>query len=533
MHVSSISFRETGYFSDIICDYLEEKETLKPFYGQFPRLEDFKKQIEAKKTAFPQENRVRLSRVLQTQYQHIAASALTLQHIEKLKESNTFTVTTGHQLNIFTGPLYFFYKIVSTINLARQLKDTYPEYHFVPVYWMATEDHDFEEINYFKYEGKKLEWNRQVSGAVGRLSTEGMDEVFTMLETALGIGKHADDLKKHFKEAYLKHHNLADATRHLVNALFGAYGLVIIDADSRELKQEFIPYIEDELQNETSFKAVNATIAQLKDISANYKIQVQPRACNLFYLEDGIRERIIREQETYYVNDTTITFTAEEIQTTIKKYPERFSPNVITRPLYQEVILPNLCYIGGGGELAYWLELKTYFKAVQIPFPILMLRNSALIIPEKTTEKLKKLHISPQELFMSEQALIHRKIKEISTIPIDFTPQKEHLQHQFKALYELAEHTDKSFLGAVKAQEKKQLNGLKHLEKRLLKAQKRKEAAYVHSIIQLRQSLFPGKGLQERVVNFSTCYMEYGTHFLNVLMNELDPFKQHFLIITL
>lgn len=160
----------------------------------------------------------------------------------------------------------------------------------------------------------------------------------------------------------------------------------------------------------------------------------------------------------------------------LEQYPERFSPNVILRPLYQEVVLPNLCYIGGGGEIAYWLELKSFFEASQVPFPILLLRNSALLIPQKVKEKLNRMEITNKQLFLKRDAFINRKVREISNIDIDFSPQRKALQEQFEYLYSLAEQTDLSFMSAVKAQEVKQLKGLNALEKRLLKAQKRKLA---------------------------------------------------------
>src|SRR5690606_14331141 len=112
---------------------------------------------------------------------------------------------TGHQLNLFTGPLYFLYKIVSAINLAKQLKSAYPEYNFVPVYWMATEDHDFAEINFFNFRNKKIQWNRESAGPVGRFTTEGLDAVLDIFSKELGVGNNAVYLKSLFEKAYLNH----------------------------------------------------------------------------------------------------------------------------------------------------------------------------------------------------------------------------------------------------------------------------------------------------------------------------------------
>lgn len=528
MPTDCISFKKTGYFSSLVCDYLEEKPTLHPFYNRFPNLENFKKQLEEKQISFKIASRTTLVESLNKQYLQTETSDATLENIASLKAENTFTITTGHQLNLFTGPLYFLYKIVSTINLSKALKANYPKYNFVPVYWMATEDHDFEEINYFNFKGKKVHWNKEASGAVGELATEGLETVFKLFSQDLGSSINAEALKTLFKNAYLKHTNLADATRFLANELFKDYGLVIIDANDKVLKKQFVPFMEDELLNQTSYKCVTKTNEAL---SKQYGLQVNPREINLFYLTKNLRERIVFEDDVYKVNATTISWSKTELLKHLAEAPERFSPNVIMRPLYQEVILPNLCYIGGGGELAYWFQLKDYFKKVKEPFPILLLRNSALIQSEIQHEKLKKLHIPNEDVFLKRDNFINKRVRDISNIDIDFSSQKEVLKKQFKELYQLAEQTDKSFIGAVKAQEAKQLKGLDALEKRLLKAQKRKLSDQVSRMIAIQNELFPNQGLQERNTNFSEFYLEYGDNLIPKLIETLDPFKSEFLIL--
>jgi len=532
INAKTIPFKKTGYFSKTICDYLDKNKKITPFYNNFPDLNGFKKQIDATRHSelVSESYRKILFETLQYQYKNTKTSDKTQQNIQSLLKENTFTVTTGHQLNLFTGPLYFLYKIVSTINLTKRLKTEFPKDNFVPVYWMATEDHDFEEINYFNFKGKKISWDRASNGGVGRLSTEGLEEVLKVFSKELGTSTNAIFLAKLFKEAYLEHKNLTDATRYLANELFGEYGLVIIDGDDRELKKQFIPFVEDELSNQTSFKKVSETISALEK---NYKVQVNPREINLFYLTDDIRERIILEEGVYKVNNTNIFWTKEEILKHLSEVPERFSPNVIMRPLYQEVILPNLCYIGGGGELAYWLELKNYFEEVKIPFPILLLRNSALIVSDKQIQKLDKLNISLEEIFLNQQDLVNKKIKEVSDIEIDFSKQRLFLEKQFSDLEVIAKQTDKSFIGAVKAQQKKQLNGLDNLEKRLLKAEKRKHGELTERIKLVQDELFPNHSLEERQCNFSEYYLEYGEQLIPKLIDTLKPLKGEFSILAL
>ena len=527
-----ISYQKSNYFSTIINDYLDEKPSLQSLYNRFPKIENFEAQIVEKNLNFKIngiEKRKVLVSVLKEQYRSINVTTATHQNIDNLLDENCFTITTGHQLNLFTGPIYFLYKIISTINLCKDLKIKYPLQNFTPIYWMATEDHDFEEVNFFNFKDKKLKWQTAQTGAVGRFSLDGLALVFEEFATKIGTSQTATELKDLFEKAYLNHHNLADATRFLVNELFGTYGLVILDADNHQLKQQFIPFIKDELLNQNSYKKVTATNLLLSD----YKIQVTPREINLFYLTKNGRERIVFENDIYKINNTKIEFSETEILNQLTKMPENFSPNVILRPLYQEVVLPNLCYIGGGGELAYWLQLKAMFEHHRVTFPMLLLRNSVIISTIKQQQKLEKLNLSWQDLFLKQQALINQQTQKLSNFPIDFSQQKKHLLQQFKNLYEIANQTDKSFFGTVKAQEKKQLNGLDNLEKRLLKAQKRKYFEILQQTINLQDELFPNKSLQERQLNFSQLYLENGTNFIHQLFENLKPLEQKFSILSL
>ncbi len=529
MPTDCISFQDSGYFSPLIVDYLNQHPNLKDLYHRFPALENFKLQANEKQQNYPAHHRAVLADALTQQYTSLEPYIITQQNIELLRKDNTFTVVTGHQLNLFTGPLYFLYKIVSAINLAKQLKAAYPEYNFVPMYWMATEDHDFEEINYFNFRDKKIKWNRESSGPVGRLNNDGLDAVLNAFATELGPGNNAKWLTELFENAYLKHSNLADATRYLANKLFGKHGLVIVDGDDKALKTLFAPYVQEELLSQSSHQKVTQATALLKE----YNIQVNPREINLFYIEDNLRERIVFEGGVYRVNNTDITFTKDEIVAEVKANPEKFSPNVIMRPLYQEVILPNLCYIGGGGELAYWLELKAFFAYSGVTFPILLLRNSVLVATQKQADKLDKLGLTWADVFKKQPDLLNKKVQEFSEFKLDFTGQKQFLKEQFEKLAAMAEKTDSTFTGAVKAQELKQLKGLENLEKRLLKAEKRHHTDALARIAALQNELFPNRSLQERRDNFSALYLDYDGKLIDALFASQKPLEQEFNVVVL
>lgn len=522
----SVPFAKTGYFSTLINDYVAKNSATQHLYHRFPSEENFLAQIIEKQKNYNPNHRNTLANELKKQYESFETIEKVIQNIEKLRHQNTFTITTGHQLNLFTGPLYFIYKIINTIKVCEQIQKKHTDYQIVPVYWMATEDHDFEEINYFNYKNHRISWKTHQKGAVGEFETLDFEEVSIVVSSAFGKNTHAETLKNWFIEAYQKHQNLADATRFLAHKLFGHKGLVIIDANSNPLKNLFTTYLTHEILYQKSFTEVTKT--DLK----NYHAQIHPREINLFYKDKNIRERIVFQEDSYHVLNTNIRFTKDELLNLVENFPEKLSPNVVVRPLYQEVILPNLCYIGGAGEIAYWMQLKNYFDAENVPFPILLVRNSMLLVSEKQFKKLQKLNISVEELFLKTNALIDKKTKEFSNISIDFTPQKEHLKQQFQQLYTLAQQTDVSFLKAVKAQEIKQIKGLENLEKKLLRAQKKKYSLEIAQITTLKSELFPAESLQERTQNFAEFFEEFGSDFLEIIYKNLEPLSQEFKIIV-
>ncbi|MAV41959.1 MAG: bacillithiol biosynthesis cysteine-adding enzyme BshC, partial [Flavobacteriaceae bacterium] len=265
----------------------------------------------------------------------------------------------------------------------------------------------------------------------------------------------------------------------------------------------------------------------------NYKVQVNPREINLFYLSNNYRNRIVRTHNGYSTDDKLFSWTESEIINEVNINPENFSPNVLLRPLYQESILPNLCYIGGGAEISYWLELKNCFDSIKLDFPILLNRNSVLLVRKKQIEKLHKINTTVEDLFLSQDKLLSEKVKSFADQKFDFKTQINFLEQQFKTLRDLSKLTDISFVGAVNAQEKKQVKGLKNLEKRLLKANKIKHKSFLDRIISVQDDLFPNFSLQERSVNFTEFYCQFGDDFIKILKENIDPLNNKFTIIEL
>ena len=300
------------------------------------------------------------------------------------------------------------------------------------------------------------------------------------------------------------------------------------------MKNYFIPIIKEDLLNHTCNKQVLNQIASIKkNYSKAFKPQVNPREVNLFLLQDGQRSRIMKIENGYRLEGSDQIFSVKEIMDKVDQNPEKFSPNVLLRPLYQELILPNIAYFGGGGELAYWLELKSFFDSQKLLFPIVCLRNMALIIPKKSTKKIRNLKLDLTDLLLKKNALINKKVRQISNIDLDLSPLKKDLEIKFNQLEVLINKTDASFEGAVRAQKSKQFKGIDYLEKRLLKAQKKKLKDQVERLVLIHEELFPGGSLQERVENFSVFYLENGNDFNSFLMETFDPLSNEFTFIEI
>lgn len=528
MKATYIDYSDTGSFSKTLLAYLEKDENLTSFYNRPAELASFAAQIEEKKNFA---HRDLLTAELRKQYGDLLnISPEVAQNISLLAEENTYTITTGHQLNIFTGPLYFIFKIVTAIRLAKDLKAAYPRSNFVPVYWMATEDHDFAEINHTRVFGKKIEWETPAVSGTGRMSTADIDEAVKQYCGTFGLGPNAQKLTTIVEEAYRSGLNLAQATRVMVNSLFKSHGLVIIDADTAALKKPFIPYIKADVLEERSAEVVQNTSDSLSKLG--FKTQVHARDINFFYLTDAFRERIVRlDDGRYEILHQDIYFTRSELEELIDRHPDRFSPNVIMRPLYQEVILPNLAYVGGGAEIVYWLQLKANFDQYGVEFPILIPRNSAIITDDKVVGKIFRLDLTLKSIFRPMETLKDDYVRRQTTHRLNLRDEMMEFNSIFAKL-KLRAHKIDPTLGAstdaVKARLKKALN---NLEKKLLKADKRNHTEALIQIERLKDYLFPGGGLQERTENFASLYVKYGDELVTELERHFNPLEFKFTIL--
>jgi bacillithiol biosynthesis cysteine-adding enzyme BshC len=519
MQHKKIPIGDAKAFSAFFLDYITQKDTLKPFFNRFPLIENFERQIADKSDSFQAKHRQVLVNTLQKQYAHLKVAEGVTKNISSLSDVKTFTVTTGHQLNIFTGPLYFIFKIVTVINACKSLKQKFPEYHFVPVYWMASEDHDYDEIKYFRLYGQKYIWETSQKGAVGRFSTKGLDKLLKEIPGDLGI----------FKEAYLKNKTLGDAVRHYTNGLFETEGLVVLDADDHDLKDLFKNVIREDIFSQTTIELDNKTNTGLEALG--YKPQIFCRDINFFYLDDQLRGRIEKNGETFKVVGTDLNFQEEALRKIVDEQPEKFSPNVILRPLYQEVILPNLAYVGGPAEIIYWLQLKSLFDHFKTPFPVLMPRSFGMVVDHTLHRKLEKTGLEYAQLFEDKNYLFNHWTLSHSKHDLTVGQERTTIRKIYEELKRRAESIDKTLGPFAAAEGTRAMNSLEKIERKLLRAEKRLQADKLRQIDSIKDSLFPNGELQERVDNFLNFYQR-DKGFIDQLLRYFDAFDFQFNILT-
>ena len=501
MKKETISFKETGYFSKKFLDFIDNESL-----SYYPNEKNILNVI--KNFNFSKVNRELLSKELEFQYKSLVTSSIVNDNIKSIMSDNTFTVTTGHQLNIFTGPMYVIYKIVSVIKLSRMLSEKYPKYKFVPIYWMASEDHDFDEIKSFYSSGKTYSWDIESKGPVGNLNTEALKNIFD----------EDISIPDFFREAYSSSSSLSEAVRKYMNHLFGEYGLITIDPNSKNLKKSISDIIVDDV--------VNNTIEKVEK-SSEKTSDVYVRKINFFFQGSDFRERIDKTNK-YNILSTNLSFTEKEIKDKIGFSPESFSPNVITRCLYQQRILPNICYIGGPAEIVYWESFKKFFEYYDIPYPVLVPRDFVLLITTKIQKLINKLKLSLTDLFIDKNKIENKVLGIEKDESKNF---KKEIDDINKILYNISEKfetEDPTMKPHVLATAKKMENRLLQIEKRFINKHKKNNDKLINQILDLYSFIKPDNSIQERKENFMSFY---DLNFIENLLENLDPLDFQFKIL--
>jgi bacillithiol synthase len=522
----TLPYQQTGYFSRVITDYLNGNEFLRNFYEHPFSITGIEAAIRDREM-FPTDRRL-LVETLREQYRGLPLQDAVSKNIETLSGKNAFTITTAHQPAIFTGNLYFIYKILHVIKMAETLSAQYPERRFVPVFYMGSEDADLDELGHIYLNGEKISWDTRQTGAVGRMMNTGLEKIIHRIENELSGSPHGPEIIQLLRDCYLDSENIQTATLKLLNHLFGSYGLIVLIPDNRLFKSVMRGVFKDDLTAHLPYKITEQNIRHL---SAQYPVQAKPREINLFYLKEDIRERLELKDGRFVVNNTNIHFSPEEMERELANFPERFSPNVILRGLYQETLLPNIVFVGGGGEMAYWLEFKSLFKHYRVPFPVLILRNSFLLVRKNWKTKMDKAGIPPADLFKPEEQLMEEYVRRHSGRQLSLGKQIDELHNFYESVKSISGAVDITLEQHVEKLESQALQKLEELEKKILRAEKKNHEEMRRRIHEIRDVLFPLGNLQERVDNLIPWYAEYGRAFIDLIHRNSSALEQEFIIL--
>ena len=448
---------------------------------------------------------------------HYRLSEITLpKNVDLLLSPNTFTVTTGHQLCLFGGPQYFIHKIVSVINTSRKLKEKHPDYNFIPCFWMASEDHDFEEISELNIFNKKIKVSGENNRPVGKIPTNEFSSALKELEQLFNTDPRGDYILSVFREAFKRNNWSASTTYWLAN-LFKDYGLVIVDADSKELKASFTSIFEKEIEEKFIYHCVNKKNKEL--LTLGIKPQVNPRDLNLFYITNGQRQRIISENEHFKIGEKQ--YSKLEILELLKLNPENFSPNVLFRPIFQEHVLPNLAYIGGPAEISYWNQLNIAFDAADTTFPILLLRDHFVWMKNSDLNWWESIGLSKTDLVLDFDSLVKKIILKKHAHFFNVDLELEEINTKIKTEINAV---DSSILPMLNSELAKFSKGVKRIQAKLNSSAKRKDELFFSKIKKVQEVIVKDKVLVERLVSFIPIFISLEKEYLALLVKHSDPF---------
>ena len=462
------------------------------------------------------ENREVLFQVISSQYSKTGLKIP--ENLKAIKNKGVFTITTGHQLCVFGGPQYFIHKIISVLKIVESLKLKFEDFDFIPLFWMASEDHDFQEISAINIFNKNLSVSKEDSIGVGKLSPKIFTPILELLKDLFKNDLRFKNLESIFS-ASLSQQNWANACRYWISKVFEKENLIVIDADDVKFKKLFLPTVKKELEDQFIYNSVENTNSKLR--SLGYEPKINPRVLNLFFLADKKRHRIIFEDNVFKIGDMILNL--KEILSLLNNSPEKFSPNVLMRPLYQELLLPNLVYVGGPSELVYWSQLKKSFDQVGINYPLLILRDHFNWMSEKSYKQWKNLGFTDNDLIINPDTLIKNYVLSLNNETLDFKIENELLEKLSQNLLAKAKGIETTLEPSVNGTIKGMMSDLNKVKNKFLKALKSKEELKKNQVNKISRQLHVNNKLTERVDSFIPMYVKAEKDYIRTLKSYSNP----------
>ncbi len=531
--------------SKLYSDYHTHFEKLAYFYsGNFREKSAWGKKIDQLKDRSYDRNA--LLRILNDQNRDFHSGIKSLANIDLLGNDNTFAVVTGQQLGLFGGPLYTFYKAVTAVKLAYKLSADFPDYNFVPVFWLEGEDHDYEEINKIKFlsggnelteipyllGGKPLEKNIGATGSI--VVDEHIKQFFVSVGSSLPQSDYSKALLELMHGYYKPGTSLLKAFAGFMNHVYEDSGLVFINSNHPELKRILSPLFLDEINNnsETSKLVIQRSV----ELEEQYHAQIKAKALNLFMFYKGGRHLIEpSDSGDYYLKNLRQRYTKEELTEIATATPELLSPNVVLRPICQDTLLPTIAYVAGPAEIAYFGQLKSVYDKHKIPMPIIFPRASVTLVEEKVLKVLEKYSLELVDLFGDVEPVLSRVSEQVSEVKVDalFDMLNGRINEAVQEARYGIQQIDPTLGGAVDNTIGKFQQQLEVLKQKTQKAQQQKEEISLKQIRKAAMNIFPNGNFQEREISAVQYLNKYGPDFVKWIANEILIDKHQHQIISL
>ena len=522
-----------GGFSNLFLDYVTDFEKVRRFYSRdFRNNGDYTSAIEAidKRPV----DRATLTSVLFEQNTSFASPPRTFDNISLLGKQTTYAVVTGQQVGLFGGPLYTAFKTITAIKLARALKQKFPSLDFVPVFWIEGEDHDFPEMNNIGLpdrDGKlvKIEYlpggvmpDRNV-GAVGEMVFDAsIDQTHRQVGDTLQKTEFTDALLVRLKECYAAGRTFNQSFAAWMNFLFGQEGLVFVSSNNARLKRVLSPLFEAEL---SQFPATSQrVIQQSAELEHSYHAQVKAKSINLFLFHKGGRYLIEPREKDFSLKGTRHFLERDELIRIARETPELLSPNVILRPIAQDILLPTLAYVAGPSEVAYQAQLTPVYEHLNVTHPVIYPRASASFVEERLVRAMEKYNLQLLDFFGDINSITSKVLEQISEVKLDeiFGNATRQVHDALNELKFGLKEVDPTLLGALETAASKVDINIGVLKEKAVAAQKRRNETAMRQIEKAANGLLPNGSLQEREVNILHFLNRYGPDLVQWLTQELD-----------
>jgi bacillithiol biosynthesis cysteine-adding enzyme BshC len=526
-------------FPDLFVDYCTRYDAVEAFYAGNWQNPEVRAQA-AREAARRPVDRDGLADVLAEQNARWDADAHAQQSVDQLRDPKAVAIVTGQQVGLFTGPLYTIYKTLTVLQQAEAGAQAWG-CPVVPIFWMAGEDHDFAEVAEavvlhrnapvaLRYEAR-ARLDDTARGAVGRLSlTEAITDVLDDLDDALPPSDFKPDVMAAVREAYAPGTTLTDAFATLLHRLFAGSGLVCISPDDARLKAQARPLFRRDLLDPTgAVERIDAASDALVD--AGYHQQVHARPTNLFWLDSHGRYPIDYTPDgdggafTLRHDPEARTFSQDALLQHLDDAPERFSPNVVLRPLMQDRLLPTVSYVAGPGEISYFAQYKGVYDWAEIPMPLIHPRASVTLLESKVTKVLEKFDLSLCDLTDDLDALFQQVVVDEMSTDVDalFGDAMRHVHEAINAVKPGVAGVDQTLVSSAEATRAALVDAMNDLKHKVVKAEKREQDQIRAQLQKAYVNLRPNGTLQERALNVLYFLNKYSPALLGDLREVLNP----------